>query len=120
VTAIPALSTVASTSTADTSRLSSKENLKEAADKFEAVFIGMMLKSMRATKLSDGLFDNNATQQFRDMQDDKLAQSMAANAPLGLGKAMSDFLSRGQPALGPDVKVSAGSAVTPDVTGGTS
>ncbi|RYD59241.1 MAG: hypothetical protein EOP60_02300 [Sphingomonadales bacterium] len=64
----------------------------------------MMLKSMRAAKLSDGLFDNKAGQQFRDMQDQKLAQSMAAHTPIGIGKAMTDFLSR---AAGTDEAASA-------------
>jgi flagellar protein FlgJ len=78
----------------DTSRLASKENLEAAGQRFEAIFVGMMLKSMRAAKLGDGLFDNKASEQFRDMQDDKLAQSMAAHAPIGIGKAMTEFLAK--------------------------
>lgn len=87
----------------DTSRLASKENLQAAGQKFEAIFTGMMLKSMRAAKLSDGLFDDSASQQFRDMQDQQLTQSMAAHAPIGIGKAMTDFLAKsaaGQKSLG--------------------
>jgi hypothetical protein len=38
----------------DTSRLASKENLAAAGQRFEAVFTGMMLKSMRQAKLGDG------------------------------------------------------------------
>ena len=41
----------------DTSRLASKENLEAAGQRFEAVFTGMMLKSMRQARLGDGLFD---------------------------------------------------------------
>lgn len=81
----------------DTSRLASKENLEAAGQRFEAIFTGMMLKSMRATKLGDGLFDNKASQQFRDMQDTQLAQNMATHAPIGIGKAMTEFLARAQP-----------------------
>ena len=83
-----------SSGVSDTSRLASKENLEAAGQRFEAIFVGMMLKSMRAAKLGDGLFDNKAGEQFRDMQDQKLAQSMAAHTPIGIGKAMTDFLSR--------------------------
>ena len=54
----------------------------------------MMLKSMRTAKLGDGLFDSKASDQFRDMQDQQLSQSMAEHAPIGIGKAMTDFLSR--------------------------
>jgi peptidoglycan hydrolase FlgJ len=78
----------------DTSRLASKENLEAAGQRFEAVFTGMMLKSMRQAKLGDGLFDSKGEEQFRDMQDQQLAQSMAAHAPIGIGKAMTDFLAR--------------------------
>jgi flagellar protein FlgJ len=78
----------------DTSRLASKENLEAAGKRFEAIFVGMMLKSMRSAKLGDGLFDNKAQEQFRDMQDQQLAQAMAAHAPIGIGKAMTDFLSK--------------------------
>jgi len=78
----------------DTSRLASKENLEAASQRFEAVFTGMMLKSMRQAKLGDGLFDSKGEDQFRDMQDQQLAQSMAAHAPIGIGKAMTAFLAK--------------------------
>ena len=82
----------------DTSRLASQGNLDKAGQKFEAIFTGMMLKSMRAAKLGDGLFDNKAAEQFRDMFDGKLAESMAVTTPLGIGKAMTEFLSKAQAA----------------------
>lgn len=78
----------------DTSRLASKENLEAAGQRFEAVFTGMMLKSMRQAKLGDGLFDSKGEDQFRDMQDQQLAQSMAVHAPIGIGKAMTAFLAK--------------------------
>ena len=81
----------------DTSRLATGTNLEAAGKRFEAIFVSMMLKSMRTAKLADGLFDNKAQQQFRDMQDQQLAESMAAHAPIGIGKAMTDFLSRAVP-----------------------
>ncbi|WHU01654.1 rod-binding protein [Sphingomonas sp. NIBR02145] len=78
----------------DTSRLANKENLEAAGQRFEAVFTGMMLKSMRQAKLGDGLFDSKGEDQFRDMQDQQLAQSMAVHAPIGIGKAMTAFLAK--------------------------
>jgi peptidoglycan hydrolase FlgJ len=83
----------------DSSRTSSRANLEKAGKQFEAVFDGMMLKSMRQAKLADGLFDSSAEDTFRDMQDSKVAASMAEHAPIGIGKAMVDFLSKNQPAL---------------------
>jgi peptidoglycan hydrolase FlgJ len=87
----------------DTSRLASRANLDAAGQKFEAVFTGMMLKSMRSAKLGDGLLDSDAGTQFRDMQDQLLAQTMAERTPIGIGKAMTDFLAKseaGQASLG--------------------
>jgi flagellar protein FlgJ len=92
--AAPAVAATAATSAPDTSRLSTAANLKAAGDKFEAIFINMMLKSMRQAKLADGLFDSSASDTFRDMQDQQLAESMAAHAPLGIGKAVTDFLTK--------------------------
>ncbi len=78
----------------DSTRLTSPENLKKAGQKFEAVFDGMMLKSMRQAKLTDPLFDSKAIDTFTEMQDARLAQTMAEHAPIGIGKAMTDFIAR--------------------------
>ncbi|WP_375391867.1 rod-binding protein [uncultured Sphingomonas sp.] len=75
------------------SRTSSPESLKKAGQQFEAVFTGMMLKSMRQAKLADPLFDSKALDTFTDMQDAQAAKAMAEHQPLGIGKAMTDFLS---------------------------
>ena len=86
----------------DTSRLTSRANLKKAGERFESVFVNMMLKSMRQTKLGGdegSLFDDKESQTFRDMQDQKVSESMAAHQPIGIGKAMTDFLSRTQTQL---------------------
>ncbi len=83
----------------DSSRVTGKANLKEAGDKFESVFTGMMLKSMRQAKLADPLFDSKASDTFRDMQDQLTVKDMAQHTPLGIGKAMTEFLSRSQPDL---------------------
>lgn len=83
----------------DTSRLGTKANLDAAAEKFEALFIHMMLKSARAAKLSDGLFESSALDQFRDMQDVRLSETMARHMPVGIGKALGEFLARNRPEL---------------------
>ena len=102
MTDIPAATTprASGISTAgDTSRLASSTNLKKAGEKFEAVFTGMMLKSMRQAKLADPLFASKALDTFRDMSDAKVAQAMAEHQPLGIGKAMTEFLARAQTEL---------------------
>lgn len=80
----------------DTSRLKSSENLKKAGEKFEAVFDGLMLKSMRQAKLANPLFESKAIDTFTEMQDAQVAQSMAEHAPMGIGKAMTEFLAKSQ------------------------
>ncbi|WP_375402203.1 rod-binding protein [uncultured Sphingomonas sp.] len=84
---------------ADTSRLASADNLKNAGDKFESVFTGMMLGAMRKASLADTLFESKALDTFRDMQDQRIAESMATHSPIGIGKAMTEFLGRSQPDL---------------------
>ena len=76
-------------------RTASKDNLAAAGQQFESVFTGMMLKSMRQAKLADPLFDSQAIDTFRDMQDGKVVQQMAEHTPLGIGRAMTEFLQRG-------------------------
>ena len=90
------LATTASTGPADTRRLKNSANLDQAAKQFESVFTGMMLKSMRQAKLADPLFDSKALDTFRDMQDQMTVKAMAEHTPLGIGKAMRDFLAKSQ------------------------
>ncbi|MDR6852534.1 Rod binding domain-containing protein [Sphingomonas sp. BE123] len=78
----------------DTARLGTRDNLDQAGEKFEAIFTRMMLSSMRKAKLADSLFESQALGQFRDMQDQKLAENMAAHTPMGIGKAMTEFLAK--------------------------
>jgi flagellar protein FlgJ len=58
------------------------DKLKNVAKKFEAVFMRQMIGTMRSASLGDGMFDSSATQQFRDMSDAKLADSMAEKGTL--------------------------------------
>lgn len=84
----------------DASRLANRANLEKAGRQFEAVFDGMMLKSMRQAKLTDDtLFESKALDTFRDMQDQQVARTMSEHAPIGIGKAMVDFLSKSQSSL---------------------
>ena len=82
-------------------RQQTPENLKKAGQQFEAVFTGMMLKSMRQAKLADPLFDSKALDTFTEMQDGQVAHAMAEHQPLGIGKAMTDFLAKSQAGLAP-------------------
>lgn len=80
-------------------RTATKENLNKAGQQFESVFTGLMLQSMRKAKLADPLFQSKAIDTFRDMQDRQVAQIMAEKSPMGIGKAMTEFLAKAQPDL---------------------
>lgn len=106
--ALPAVASVNS----DTSRLSTRANLQKAGDQFEAIFTQMMLKSMRSAHLADDIFSSKAIDTFRDMQDQKVAQLMASRHPLGIGKALTDFLAKSRPELQADADPAATGAAT--------
>ena len=65
-----------------------REQLKVAAQAFEAVFLRQMIGSMRQASLGDELFGSNATEQFRDMSDAKLADSMAEKGSFGIAEML--------------------------------
>jgi flagellar protein FlgJ len=67
--------------------------LKATAKQFEAVFLGMMLKSMRQATPQDGVLDNEQTKMFTDMLDQQMAQNMA-NRGIGLADMIYKQLSR--------------------------
>lgn len=71
--------------------------LKKAAQQFEAVFMNMMLKSMREATPQDGMFDSEQTRMFTSMLDQQLSQEMSARG-VGLADVMVRQLSRGMSA----------------------
>ncbi len=58
--------------------------LRQVAEQFEALFMQMMLKSMRDAKLGDGLFDSPQSDQYRDMLDAQLSVNLSEGRGLGL------------------------------------
>lgn len=66
-------------------RQNSPDAAREAAQQFEAVFIQMMLKSMRAASSSEGgIMDNDQSRMYLELFDQQLALSMAKQGQLGL------------------------------------
>ena len=66
--------------------------LRAAAQQFEAVFMNMMLKSMREATPQDGMFDSEQTRMFTSMLDQQLSQNMAKKG-VGLADVMVRQLS---------------------------
>lgn len=61
-------------------------SLREVAQQFEAIFTQMMLKSMRAASLGDGLLDSPAVDTYLSMFDQQIALDLARSGR-GLGIA---------------------------------
>jgi len=79
--------------------------LKSASQQFEAVFMQMVLKSMRDASPKDGLFDSEQTRLYQSMLDQQLAQNLSSKGATGLSALIEKQLSRGltpASALAPD------------------
>jgi flagellar protein FlgJ len=72
-------------------RQNSPAAIREAAKQFEAVFLQMMLKSMRAASPGDGdgLMDNDQSRLYREMYDQQIALTMARRGGLGLADSIA-------------------------------
>jgi flagellar protein FlgJ len=71
----------------------SPEALKAAAQQFEAVFMNMLMKSMRDATPQDGVFDNEQSRMYTSMLDQQLTQRLASRG-IGLADVMVSQLSR--------------------------
>ena len=65
-----------------------REQLKAAAQAFEAVFVRQMIGSMRQAKLSEDLLGGQATETFTELSDAKIADSMAENGSFGIAEML--------------------------------
>lgn len=67
--------------------------LKAAAQQFEAVFLQMVLKSMRAATPQTGPFDSDQSRFYQELLDSQLAQVLAARGGTGLAAVIERQLS---------------------------
>lgn len=64
--------------------------IRDAAKQFEAVFIQMMLKSMRAASLTDGgIMDNDQSRLYLDLFDQQVALTLAQQGKLGVAEMIA-------------------------------
>ena len=72
--------------TAATNSVSSKEDddIRKAAESFEAIILRQLLGSMRKAKLSEDVFGSSATENFREMADAQTADTMAGLRQFGI------------------------------------
>ncbi len=76
----------------------SPEALKAVAQQFEALFMDMMLKSMRDANLGEGLFDSEDSKFYQEMWDKQIAMQLAKNKGFGIADLMMRQLQPAAPA----------------------
>ena len=84
----PAASRAGATATATAPSDPKQAELRKAAEAFEAVFLRQVIGSMRQAKLGDELFGSAATDQFRQLADGNLADSMAEQGSFGIAELL--------------------------------
>ena len=79
---------------------------KEVGSQFEALFVQMMLKSMRdaAAPLKSGLLDSSATDTFEEMYHGELSQEIAKRSSLGIADWILENMRRNSGALESELK----------------
>lgn len=73
-------------------RQNSPEALKTAAKQFEALFLNMVMKSMRDASPQDGIFDNEQSRMYTSMLDQQMSQHLS-NRGVGLADMLVRQLS---------------------------
>ena len=68
--------------------------LQNVADQFEAIFLETLLRQARESKLSDGLFDSKADDNFEQMFDQELAKSSSKLVDIGIADAIVRQMSK--------------------------
>lgn len=75
-----------------------REKLHATAKQFEAIFVRQMLAAARKNNFDEGgLFDSQAMDTFRQMQDEKFADAAAETGAFGLASIIEAQLSRHLP-----------------------
>lgn len=86
------------------------EALQKVAQQFEALFMNMLLKSMREATPKDGIFDSQQTQFFTQMYDQQLAQQISTKG-IGIADMMVKQLSRTNQSVEPQTSISQTDAI---------
>lgn len=69
-------------------RAQSPDAIKGVAKQFEALFLQMMLKSMRDSSLGDGLFDSEQGKMYMDLFDKQIALELAKKGSFGMAQVI--------------------------------
>ena len=73
--------------------ISDRQELEQAAQAFEAIFVRSMIGAMRQASFGDDLMGNSGSDQFRDMMDARIADEMTqTNGPHTKGLGIAELL----------------------------
>lgn len=76
--------------------------LRQVAQQFEALFMQMMLKSMRDASMGDDLFSSSQSQTYRDLYDRQLSLDLSkGHNKLGLAEMIVQQMTKTMPEKGP-------------------
>ena len=90
--------------------VTSKDNLSDAVQQFEAFFIQSMLKSMRSASLASGLLESDKSNFFRDWHDQQLAKDLGSKETFAVAKLLRGQFG-GKPSQGTPVASLAPTAI---------
>ena len=68
--------------------MSPEDAIKPVAKQFEALFLQMMLKSMRAAVPDGGLFSDSSVEMYEEMLDSQLSVSLSDQGGIGMAEAI--------------------------------
>ena len=63
-------------------------DLREAAEKFEAIFLNEFIKQARKAKLADDILGSDAQDTYQGMMDRELSTQLAGRVNLGIAEAL--------------------------------
>ena len=85
---------VAPLDAASAARATERAALEKAAKGFEAIFTRQLLATMRNSSMGESIDGSSAVDQFREMSDANMADSLATGGSLGIAQMMLQQLDR--------------------------
>ena len=73
-----------------------RADMAKAAKAFEAIFVRQLIGTMRQSSLGDDLTGNSAVDQFRELSDARMADSLADKGGLGIAELILQQLEKTQ------------------------
>jgi flagellar protein FlgJ len=116
-TPLPLQAPATSLAAPDPTTQAQRNALRGAAQQFEAVFLRQMIGSMRQAHLADDMFGSSATDQFREMSDANLADSMSHQGVFGIAQMLLAQFDRHQTAAAPAAAAAQTSAASANESG---